>query len=310
MLFIEVAQEWWIGNKIMLREISCNKKEMTIEKHILPWFGKMEIENVSDVDVNEFTIYELEHGNRLTGEGLCKNSVIKEVAIVKCILEYAFLKNYITFNPAVLVQTMKREPVKEFSIYSFDEVQKLIKAARPKWLGDLILLAYNTGLRKCECYGLQWNDMNFANKKLTIFRSVTASKPHECLISEPKTKKSKRLLLLDDETIDMLARRCRNRTSDTWVFADQNGQLISPWYNVKYFRKACESADIPIRRFYDLRHTHITELVIEGISLPIIQEIAGHSSIDMTMHYTHLTVDSQQRAVDVVNKKYSRGKKS
>ncbi len=134
-------------------------------------------------------------------------------------------------------------------------------------------------------------------------RSVTAAKPRDRFITEPKTRSSKRVVLLDDGTVDMLSRRFEKRTSNIWVFADQFGELLSPWYNVKYFRAACKKANIPIRRFYDLRHTHITELVEAGESLPVIQQRVGHSNIAMTMHYTHIKPNSQQSIVGILNKR-------
>ena len=129
-----------------------------------------------------------------------------------------------------LIKKIKREPSKEFEIFTFDEVQLLIDVARPKWLGNMILLAYNTGMRKCECYGLQWEDIDFKQKNLFVKRSVTAAKPRDRFITEPKTRSSKRVVLLDDGTVDMLSRRFEKRTSNIWVFADQFGELLSPWY--------------------------------------------------------------------------------
>lgn len=301
MLFSEVLEMWWIGDKLNLREITIHKKRMTIDKHILPFFGTTEINAVDDVMINGFILYEKEQGNRLTGGELCQNSIIKELGIVRAVFDYAYKKGLIKRNPMLLIKKLKRVPVKEFEIFSPEEVQKLIKVARPKWLGDMILLVYNTGLRKCECFGLQWSDVNFDEKYLLVCRSVTAAQPKDRFITEPKTKTSKRIIMLDEGTISMLKKRYGHRTSDTWVFADKYGELLSPWYCVKYFRNACYKADMPIRRFYDLRHTHITELAEAGIALPIIQKRVGHSNINMTMHYTHIHTNSQNCIVEFIN---------
>ena len=301
MLFSEVLELWWIGNQLNLREITRIHKRQTIEKHILPWFGETNIEDIDDILINGFITHERKNGNRISEGGICENTIIKELGIIKGVIEYAIKKEYICFNPFELVPNLKRTRPKEFNVYTFDEVQKLIVAARPKWLGDMILLAYNTGMRKSECFGLQWDDINFENKALCIRRGVTATKPNERLISEPKTSTSIRTIMLDNDTINMLKRRFTNRTSDIWIFADKYGKLISPWYNVRYFRKSCTEANIPPRRFYDLRHTHITDLVTNGIALPIIQKRAGHSNISMTMHYTHVDYSMQQSTVDFLN---------
>jgi len=45
------------------------------------------------------------------------------------------------------------------------------------------------------------------------------------------------------------------------------------------------------------RHTHITELVRSGASLPEVKELGSHSDIKMTMKYTHIGLDDQARAI-------------
>jgi hypothetical protein len=45
------------------------------------------------------------------------------------------------------------------------------------------------------------------------------------------------------------------------------------------------------------RHSHITELLISGVSLPEAKELARHSDIEMTMRYTHIGRDDQAKAI-------------
>lgn len=306
MLFAEVLEMWWMGNMLNMRETSAYLKRERIDKHVLPYFGNIEIENLTDCDVNNFIIYEREHGNRLTGQGMSINQIIEELRIVRSVCIYAERKHIITDNPFDLIRMPKREPPKEYGIFSYEEVQTLIEVARPKWLGDMILLVYNTGMRKCECFGLQWQNIDFKHKRLRVERSVRALKPGDRYISIPKTRTANRIVLLDDVTIEMLKRRFEKRTSDTWVFADKYGELLSPWYLVKYFGQARRKVGIVGKRFYDLRHTHITDIVAAGESLPVVQKRVGHSNINMTMHYTHIKPDMQDDIVALLNKRNKR----
>lgn len=301
MLFGKVLEIWWSAEKMRMREISLAKKRMNIDAHILPYFGGMEIESINEVTVNEFAEHELKHGNHLTGDGLCINSVIKLLQIVKNVLHYAGVKKIINYDFEELIITLHREPTKEFEIYGPGEVDKLISAARPKWMGDLILLMYHTGMRKCECFGLQWADIDMPGKILHVNCSVTAAKPGDRFITSPKTSSSKRAILLDNVTLDMLSRRYAKRTSDKWVFGDKYGELLSPWYSHKYFAIAREKTGISGKRLYDMRHTHITDLVVAGVPIPVVQQRAGHSNINMTMHYTHIKPEMQQAAINYLN---------
>lgn len=301
MKFEEVLEKWWALHKLSIRDITASNEVGRISAHILPYFGEMKIDEVDEFTICDFINFEKTHGNHTTGKGLCQNSVIAEVKIVRYVLGYAKIKGYVQINPADLIPKMHREPAKEFKIFTRAEIETIVKAARPKWLGDLILLAYLTGMRKCECYGLQWSDIDFTQKYLKVCRSVTAARPNDRFITVPKTKASNRIIRLDDRALSMLSAKIKKRTSDIWVAANQYGELISPWYNVRYFRDTCTRAGVPIKRFHDLRHTHITELVRAGIPLPVVQKRAGHANLDTTMHYAHIDASDQECITRILN---------
>lgn len=296
MKFKEIREQWWLGYVIGLREITVFRRSELIRCHIAPYFDGMDITEITDVDINLYIQAELDHGNRLNHGPLCPNTINKSLDIINAIFQYAQAKNYIIKNPMDLIKKLKRVPGREISIFHPDEIALLVEVARPKWLGDMILLAYNTGMRKEEIYGLQWKDICFETGILTVNQTIVASSPRDYYINGPKTKTSRRSLMLDKQTKEMLLKKREKATSE-WVFENQYGREINPWYNVKYFRKACEKANIPIRRFHDLRHTHITELVNAGIPLPVVQMRAGHSDIKMTMKYTHVGLNMQESVV-------------
>lgn len=300
MLLRDVAEDWWLGN-FQLRATTRLRKREILDKHIFPFFDGYDIRDIDDSLINKFIASELDHGNRLNHQPLSQAMVLKEICVVKSIFRYAYLKGFIDRDPFETVAKLKRPTYREFSIYTPEEVDKLINTARPKYLGDIILLAYHTGMRRGECYGLQWDDINWDKRILSVNRSVTATKPRERLLSEPKTKKGIRQILIDEDTIAMLKKRKKMNLSDTWVFTNQYGEPLSPWYSVKYFREASSKAQIYGKRFHDLRHTHITELVTAGIPLPVIQRRVGHSNISTTMHYVHIDTEMQQIVIDYLN---------
>ncbi len=52
---------------------------------------------------------------------------------------------------------------------------------------------------------------------------------------------------------------------------------------------------------HTLRHSYATHLLEAGISLRVIQSYLGHSSIQSTLVYTHLTQKAQSPAVEAIN---------
>ncbi|HEX3033704.1 MAG TPA: site-specific integrase [Thermodesulfobacteriota bacterium] len=69
------------------------------------------------------------------------------------------------------------------------------------------------------------------------------------------------------------------------------------------FQYGCDRAGIKNLRFHDLRHTFATRLVLAGVDLATVSKLLGHSSIHMTMRYSHPTPEALKKAVEVLNSK-------
>lgn len=52
--------------------------------------------------------------------------------------------------------------------------------------------------------------------------------------------------------------------------------------------------------FHTLRHTYISRLVMAGVNLRVVQELAGHKTISMTMRYAHLAREHKQQAIGLL----------
>lgn len=57
---------------------------------------------------------------------------------------------------------------------------------------------------------------------------------------------------------------------------------------------------VPLKGFHALRATFITRLAEKGVSLPIMESLAGHLNPQMTLHYTHPDEDVKKSAIDVL----------
>jgi len=87
--------------------------------------------------------------------------------------------------------------------------------------------------------------------------------------------------------------------SDSAVFVYRN----KPLKDIRTaFKNACIRAGIKSLRFHDLRHTFATRLVLAGVDLATVSKLLGHSSIQMTMRYTHPTPEALKNAVSRLNK--------
>ena len=159
-------------------------------------------------------------------------------------------------------------------------------------------------MRTGELVGLQWIDIDFFGKFITVRRAVVRRR-----IVETKTDKVRKIDMSDALAAE-LKKLKRHRQEQwlakgqteipKWVFCAENGNFFDP-FNLKdrYFYKCLEKAGLRRIRFHDLRHTFATLLLQNGESLAYVKDQLGHSSIRMTVDvHGHLVPGANRQAVN------------
>ncbi len=83
-----------------------------------------------------------------------------------------------------------------------------------------------------------------------------------------------------------------------------DSELVTPFFNSDCFRKEfirmCREAKVPVIRFHDLRHTFASNFLMGGGNIYDLQKILGHSTIQVTERYAHLTQDHLMGKTEVL----------
>ena len=81
------------------------------------------------------------------------------------------------------------------------------------------------------------------------------------------------------------------------MFTDGHGEPIHPHAVYEAFRRIVHNAEIATIRFHDLRHTHGSLLLKEGVPVKVVSERLGHANVAFTMQtYQHLLPGMQADA--------------
>ncbi len=83
------------------------------------------------------------------------------------------------------------------------------------------------------------------------------------------------------------------------VFLNMKGEPVKEFKTA--FNGALRRSGVKKFTFHDLRHTFATNLVMNKVDLVTIKELMGHSSIQMTMRYSHPTPEHKKLAVESLN---------
>ncbi|MFA6473204.1 MAG: site-specific integrase [Candidatus Latescibacterota bacterium] len=255
-------------------EVSYN----TSFKHLLPVFGQIKLDCISNVMVRT---YIADRKN----EGASDSTVNKELACLKSACSRAFEWEYIKHNPLKGVRLLKEEPGRERYLTP-EEANRLIEVS-PTYLREIIIFALGTGMRFSEIMDLTWADVSLNEKQRSGNITVIG-------------KGNKRRNIPINKTVfDLLVRKCHEKRSKLVFPSPKNGGRIT---NVKRsFATALEDAELEDFRFHDLRHTAASWMMQGGADLYGVQKILGHSSISTTQRYAHLSprfLDGQIEVID------------
>ena len=191
-------------------------------------------------------------------------------------------------NPAQSLGLVSGEP--RIRWISRSEASSLIAAvalgARRPHLANFVRLALSTGCRKSELLALEWSRVDFEGASFVL--------------EGRHTKNGKRRVIpLNEAALDALENQREwvrlHCPQSQWVFASQGSRRVVTF---QYgFRAACDRAGILDFRIHDLRHTFASWLVMDGVSLYVVKDLLGHSSVTVTERYAHLSPTQGRAAV-------------
>jgi integrase len=89
------------------------------------------------------------------------------------------------------------------------------------------------------------------------------------------------------------------------VFTSRTGNPILPRNVNRALEAVLRRAGLPQLRFHDLRHSHATLLLKEGVNPRVVQERLGHSTVAMTLGtYSHVLPDLQREAAEKLSRAF------
>jgi integrase len=263
------------------------------------------IQVVGDVDYRTIS---QEHGEQFMraclGIGSRPATVAKKIATLKRQFNLAVERHQIEDNPFRHLKKPKG-PDGEIHVYSDEECDRLVKAARDLMIGkryhwDMILLTdLCTGMRRGELLNTTWRDVDFAGQKIHVAPKDDTEKTWIWKIKDT----DRRSLPLTDEVVKMLIEyQAAQPEGYPYVFVTpkrydniQRLRRMGRWSirqgkcpvsNFRYqFQKILAHAGIEEGTFHDLRRTCITNWFAYGLSEYEVMILAGHASFETTRRF-------------------------
>lgn len=148
----------------------------------------------------------------------------------------------------------------------------------------MILTALFTGMRLNEVLGLRWNDVDFARDLITFTQSKTGK-----LIAVPLSE------YLRGELQGYRGNDAADRIFETRDITKAVGRKYS-----EHFSHLFKGLGIHNFTFHNLRHTFSSLQAELGTGAVVTKDLLGHSTLNMTLRYSHTGLDSKKKAIQVL----------
>ncbi|NQX62171.1 site-specific integrase [Paenibacillus qinlingensis] len=322
-------KEWldkWVGKKeLTFREVTLESYKNRI-KHIVEDYGNLQLYSItSDIftDLHGMLLQKKKvifNGKEkiTTNEGLSSRTIHDTLKVLKMALIQAYEDDLLPKN---ITKSYKLPPEgsKDHNVLKPDEVPILLEVAKNDPMYAAIYIAVTTGMRESEILGLKWDAVDFDNGHIEVKSTLNGVNGVYTVSNRTKTPSSKRTIEIDDEIIDVLKKQYhliqsyKENAQDMYqnnnlVCPTSNGTPVNPSNLRRSFYRILKRAGVTRVTFHELRHSHLTHLLIAGVDPKITSFRAGHSSTRVTSDiYQHVLKGVQRGALvkyrEIINPK-------
>ena len=262
-----VEGEWKTARYDHLKPSGRKGVDSSLKTQLLPNFGTLPLDRITRSRVNRW----FDQYSRSAPGGA--NHTLDTLS---GILNHAIVCEHITINPTRGVRRNPRRKMTRF--LSREEIRRLHAvldarvAERPvnAPVADIIRLLLLTGCRRGEIENLQWCEVG------------------EDILELVDSKTGPRTVFLSPKAKAVIERQ--PRSDSPWVFPSPVNREKPRSANAldRLWKLTRKQAGIEDVRLHDLRHSVASQAVLNGVPLPVVARLLGHSQVSMTLKYAHV----------------------
>lgn len=319
----QYAQTWY---KLYTPRLSDSRKSdyaIAINRHICPVIGTRHMLDVTPGDIADVM---------LACADLSRSSQDKIVCALKKIFAAGEKAGVVRINPCVDLRAGGKRAAEKEAL-TRQQMRTLEDAVAGTRIYPFVMIGLYAGLRREEILGLQWDCVHLdgAAPYISVRRALRWVHNQPVVSDELKSAAARRDVPIPPTLVGCLADLQRTATGD-YVISSSDGQ---PWSMTAYRNawsyitrrqtgtaKRTEHGETVLREKklgetvrnskvqitidfgvtpHILRHTYITNLILSGANVKVVQYLAGHSKVETTLNiYTHLIERSPEANLGAV----------
>ena len=287
----------WLENEVCgsVKKSSYCVYLRQINLHIRPILGSCLLSEIAPSNIQAFI-------GQMEAKGLAGNTIKAVFRLLKAAMNCARDEGYIVENPCRKIKIQRKE-APEQSVLTASEQKKLRKEALQQ--NELpTLLGLYTGMRLGEICALQWADIDWEKRTITVRRTaqriavLQGEKHTQLRIDSPKSKRSRRMLPIPDFLFALLQKAFQKSHHDNPYIFGKSSQPAEPRTMQRQFQKLVCKLNLRNVHFHTLRHSFATRLMELGVEIQTISTLLGHQSPRTTLEfYGHSLPETQKSAI-------------
>jgi len=193
-------------------------------------------------------------------------------------------------------------------------VQEILRSLEGHRYEALFTLSILSGMRKGEVLALNWSDINFKERRITVSKSLSKPRGGDWRFGDTKTHRVRTVDMASDLVDALVKHREAQELERIWnaphfnnqfnlVFTTELGTPIDGHNLSREWRKIVENTGLPYKSIHKLRHGTASLVQQAGGTLLDASKILGHSGIGITARlYSHLFPENRRTLMDGVAK--------
>lgn len=287
----------------------------SMAQYVIKYFKNIKINAITTMDLKLCLKYYRSGYQKRTGEiGMEPKTMRSIYSTLKMIFRSAYELEYIPKNPMDFVPSPK-VPKKEVNALSESELKVFMDALSntSEENSCMLRLFVTTGIRRGECAGLRWDDIDLENNQLHIRRNVIRATGRGVIVGTPKTQESNRDIPFSSNTAKALAEHKQKQQlkfpnkdlQSAYVFPNKDDPHLpcEPTSITRKVKNFLTKNGLPSHSPHDLRHTFGSLTYKQSKDSKTLQNLLGHSDISTTLNLYVRSADIQEKRS--VSEKYT-----
>ncbi len=300
--------EWlktWLNSRTSIADTTRGGYQYEVNR-LTRAFGTRKLQQLTPTAISGFY-------RELIQSGLSAKTIKNCAGVLHKALNDAVRDGVLVRNPADGVE-LPRAQRPEMKVWTAAELRRFLRYTESHRLHAAFSLMCTSGMRRSELLGINWANIDWDNARVAVVDTVVPVDNKPVLrIGETKSKKSTRVIALDDTTLAVLRAHKQRQNQERiaagpayeyrgLVFANELGGILSPDTFTRTTKRLAAEAGVPALTPHAARHSWASIALSQGVAAKVVQERLGHSSIAITLdRYSHLVDGMDRDAAEVVS---------